>query len=326
MKTKILAILRKSQGYVSGQQLCEVLHVSRTAVWKVIEQLKEEGYEIEAIRNKGYRLCGSPDILSSAELESLAETNWAGKKVFYFDVTDSTNTRAKKLGEEGHPHGTVVAADRQTGGKGRRGCFWESPSGKNMYTSILLRPRFAPSKAPMLTLVMALGAAEAVQEMTDLDVRIKWPNDLVVNGKKICGILTEMSAEVDYINHVVIGIGINTNISDFPEELRSKATSLFLETGVTWRRAELIASVMRHFEANYEIFLQTENLSKLTEQYNHMLINKDRQVQIIETGSSWMGRASGINETGELQVEKEDGTIENVFAGEVSVRGVCGYV
>lgn len=166
-------MLRAADGYVSGQQICDRFHVSRTAVWKVIEQLKEEGYEIEAVRRRGYHLTGSPDVMSKAEIESRIETKWAGRNVFYYEETDSTNTRAKALGEEGAPHGTLAAADAQSAGKGRRGRGWESAPGKDIYMSILLKPQISPVQAPMLTLVMALSVVEAVKEETGLDAGIK---------------------------------------------------------------------------------------------------------------------------------------------------------
>lgn len=326
MKTEILTILRESEGYVSGQQLCEQMHVSRTAVWKVIEQLKKEGYTIEAVRNKGYRLTESPDVMSSAEIESLLETAWAGRDVLYLDETDSTNVQAKKLGEAEGKHGTLIVSDRQTAGKGRRGRGWDSPSGASIYMSILLRPDILPDKAPMLTLVMALAVARAVREITGEEAGIKWPNDIVLNKKKICGILTEMSAEIDYINHVVIGVGINVNTEDFPEEIKKTATSLFIETGKKWKRSEFIAAVMKYFEEYYEIFLKTQNLKMLQEIYNGFLVNKDSQVRVLEPGNEFDGWALGINETGELLVRKADGEITEIYAGEVSVRGIYGYV
>lgn len=326
MKTEILTILRESVGYVSGQQLCEQMHVSRTAVWKVIEQLKKEGYTIEAVRNKGYRLTGSPDVMSSAEIESLLETAWAGRDVLYLDETDSTNVQAKKRGEAEGKHGTLIVSDRQTAGKGRRGRGWDSPSGASIYMSILLRPDILPDKAPMLTLVMALAVVRAVREITGEEAGIKWPNDIVLNKKKICGILTEMSAEIDYINHVVIGVGINVNTEDFPEEIKKTATSIFIETGKKWKRSEFIAAAMKYFEEYYEIFLKTQNLKMLQEIYNGFLVNKDAQVRVLEPGNEFDGCALGINETGELLVRKSDGEITKIYAGEVSVRGIYGYV
>lgn len=326
MKTEILSMLRAADGYVSGQQICDRFHVSRTAVWKVIEQLKEEGYEIEAVRRRGYHLTGSPDVMSKAEIESRIETKWAGRNVFYYEETDSTNTRAKALGEEGVPHGTLAAADAQSAGKGRRGRGWESAPGKDIYMSILLKPQISPVQAPMLTLVMALSVVEAVKEETGLDAGIKWPNDLVINKKKICGILTEMSLEEEQISYVVIGVGINVNHDEFPEELAGRATSLKLESGKEWIRAKLVAQVMEKFEKNYEIFLKDGSLAGLKERYNGLLLNKEREVRVLDPKGEYTAFALGINEKGELLVERENGRRETVFSGEVSVRGIYGYV
>lgn len=325
MKSEILKILREADGYISGQQLCDQFQVSRTAVWKVVNQLKEEGYPIEAVRNKGYFLKELPDIFSKEELESRMHNAWAGCEVHFFPEIDSTNTKAKELGEAGASHGTLVVADRQVAGKGRRGRSWSSPAGENIYMTILLRPKMQPVKAPMLTLVMAYSVALAMQTY-DIEVGIKWPNDLVVNGKKVCGILTEMSTEIDFINYVIIGTGINVGTSRFPEEISQTATSLLKETGKEIPRAELTAEVMKQFETLYGQFEQTGDLSFLQDGYNAILVNFDRQVRILEPGRERNGIARGIDRQGELLVEYPDGTVEPVFAGEVSVRGIYGYV
>lgn len=326
MKSEILRLLKESNTYISGQQLCEQFQVSRTAIWKVIDQLKKEGYQIEAVRNKGYRLIESPDVMSKAEIESLMDTKWAGKNVVYYDEIDSTNNRAKEAGEKGDAHGTLFVADMQVAGKGRRGRVWKSPSGSSIYMTILLYPEVAPIKAPQLTLVMAIAVAEGIQKVTGLETKIKWPNDIVVNGKKICGILTEMSTEIDYINHVVIGVGINVNQDTFPEDIRSTATSLKIELGKKVKRSELIAAVMESFETCYETFMKTEDLSGLQELYNSMLVNRDREVKVLEPGNEYKAHALGINQTGELIVRMPDGEEKEIYAGEVSVRGVYGYV
>ena len=326
MKTEILKVLRESGGYVSGQQLCDSFGVSRTAVWKVIEQLKKEGYEIEVVRSRGYRLVESPDVMGQAELESLIRTRWAGRPVVYASETDSTNIQAKALGEKGASHGTLFVADRQTAGKGRRGRSWESPAGTSIYMTVLLRPGFLPSRAPMLTLVMALSVAEGITGETGLLAQIKWPNDIVVNRKKVCGILTEMSAEVDYINYVVTGAGINVNTECFPEEIAGTATSLYIEGGARVRRAKLAARIMERYEENYETFLAAEDLSGLKSAYNQLLVNRGKEVRILEPGNEYEAVASGINDTGELIVTARDGSRRAIFAGEVSVRGVYGYV
>ena len=238
MKTEILKLLRGTDGYVSGQQISEMTGVSRTAVWKTIRRLQEEGYRVEAVRNRGYRIVDGPDVMTKEELESLMKTRWAGKNIVYYDVTDSTNLRIRQLGDEGAPHGTLAVADRQTAGRGRRGRSWESPAGSSIYMSVLLRPEIPPDKAAMLTLVMACSVAEGIRGCLEQEVsgeiprvQIKWPNDIIINGKKLVGILTEMSSQIDYINHVTVGVGINVNMTEFPEAISQTATSLRLECG-----------------------------------------------------------------------------------------------
>lgn len=319
-------MLRQSDGYLSGQQLCDHFQVSRTAVWKAINQLKEEGYEIEAVRNKGYRIVDIPDRITEDAIKSCLETKWMAKNLEYYDEIDSTNNRAKALGEAGGADGTLFVAETQTAGKGRRGRCWQSPAGSSISMSILLRPVMNPSDAPMLTLVMAYAATKALREKTGLNIGIKWPNDLVVNGKKISGILTEMSAEIDYINHVVIGVGINVNQDTFPDDIKETASSLKMELGKRIKRSGLIAAVMKIFEKYYEIFQETEDLSGLQELYNSMLVNKDREVKVLEPGNEYKAYAIGINQTGELIVRTPDGKEKEIYAGEVSVRGVYGYV
>ena len=263
MKSEILEALRETDGYVSGQDLCNKFGVSRTAVWKAIKQLKEAGYEIEAVPNKGYHIVSAPDLMNKVELESIRNTTWAGQEIYYYDVTDSTNIRAKELAEEGHPSGTLVVADRQESGRGRRGRSWDSPSGTGIFMTLLLKPEMNPNHASMLTLVAAMAVARAISKCADTEALIKWPNDIVIGGKKICGILTEMSAQFDFINHIVIGIGINVHNEHFPEEIAETASSILLQTGKRIRRAELIEQILEQFEHYYAIFMETEDLSRL---------------------------------------------------------------
>lgn len=326
MKTEILRLLKEDGGYISGQRICNKFAVSRTAVWKAVEQLKKEGYEIEAVRNKGYRLIGSPDIISQAEIQSMVKTKWAGRNIIYYDETDSTNIQAKLAGENGAVHGTLAVADRQVAGKGRRGRSWESPKGMCVYMTLLQRPKIAPAKAPMLTLVMALSVAEAIRQETGMAAEIKWPNDIVLNKKKLCGILTEMSTEIHEINYVVTGVGINVNQEKFSGEIQERATSLLIESGHRIRRSELIAAVMERYEENYEIFMKTEDLSGLQEKYNRMLVNYNKEVRVLEPKGEYNAHASGINSQGELIVTTSEGEEKHIFAGEVSVRGIYGYV
>ncbi len=326
MKSEILRLLRETEGYISGQELCDRFSVSRTAIWKVMGQLKDEGYQIEAVRNKGYYLKESPDVLNKGSIASHMNTAIMGREVIYMDEIDSTNTKAKSLGEEGALEGMLVVADMQKSGKGRRGRQWESPKGQAIYMSLLLRPQFPPVKAPMLTLVMAYSIGKVLKEKEHLDVAIKWPNDLVVNRKKVCGILTEMSTEIDYINHVVIGVGINANTDSFPKELQDKATSLKIESKETILRARLVGYIMEEFEVQYQRFCEVQDLSYLQNEYNGMLVNCGKEVKVLEPGNEYEGVAIGINQEGSLLVRREENKIEEVFAGEVSVRGVYGYV
>lgn len=326
MKSKILNILRIKGDYVSGQELCEYFGVTRTAIWKGIRQLREEGYQIDAVKNKGYRLLESPDLITDVELGSRMDTNWAGGKLVYLDEVDSTNNYARKLAEDGVQHGTLVVADYQNGGKGRRGRTWVMPHRKAIAMSLIVRPDIRPEKASMMTLVTGMAVAEAIKKVTGLDTKIKWPNDIVINGKKISGILTEMSAEMDGINYVVIGIGINANFTEFPEELRETATSLQQQLGYPVDRGAIICMTMKIFEIYYERFMETQSMKGLAEEYQQMLANLDRQVRVLEPGNEYSGVARGIDETGQLLVEKENGETVAVYAGEVSVRGIYNYV
>lgn len=327
-KEEILKKLREAQDYVSGQELCEYYGVSRTAVWKAIRQLEKDGYEIEALNNKGYRLGNKEDadIFSKVGIESHMDTAWIGKKLVFHKETGSTNLDAKALAEAGEISGALVVADMQTQGRGRRGRGWDSPAGKDIYMTLLLRPQCRPEKASALTLVMALAVLEAIQEMLPQSCGIKWPNDIVMNNKKVCGILTEMSAELDGIHYVVIGVGINVNQTQLAEEIRDKATSLYLESGEQIDRSKLVARVMHYFEKNYALFEQGWDLTNLVEKYNEFLVNRDREVRVLDPQGEYNGIARGINEKGELLVERQsDGQLVRVYAGEVSVRGVYGY-
>lgn len=328
MKTEILKILRGTDGYVSGQELCDKLGVSRTAVWKVIGSLKEEGYEIDSVSRKGYRLLSSPDVVSESEIASRISDGVFGQKVVSYEITDSTNTRAKQLAEEGAVHGTLVVANMQTAGKGRRGRSWQQEEGSVIAMSLLLRPTFSPDKASMLTLLAAHSVAGAIEAVTGLPAAIKWPNDIVINRKKTVGILTEMSLGVEQaaIDYIVIGIGINVNNTAFPEDIRDMATSLYLEKGERVSRSALIAESMRRLEADYEAFLKTEDLSAILPDYNAHLISMNKEVRVLDPKGEYTGISRGMDAQGELLVERADGEIIKVYAGEVSVRGLYGYV
>lgn len=326
MKAEILSLLRERGSYVSGQELCEHFGVSRTAVWKAINQLKKEGYCIQAVQNRGYLLVSEDEVFGQNELESRMDTKWAGHPVSFYDTVNSTNLRAKLDADNGAPEGALVVADMQTAGRGRRGRTWSSPAGLNVYFTLILKPQYVPDKASMVTLVMALAVAEGIRETCGVEAGIKWPNDIVANGKKVCGILTEMSVERDFIHHVVIGVGINVGLQEFAPELAATATSLQAECGRKVPKAALVANIMKAFEKHYEVFRGKADLSGLIGSYNEMLVNRDREVRVLDPKGEYSGIARGINEVGELLVELPDGRVEKVYAGEVSVRGIYGYV
>lgn len=326
MKEEILRLLRSADGYISGQELCNRFGVSRTAVWKAINQLKEAGYEIEAQQNKGYRLMAAPDLMTEAEIKSLMHTEWVAKEVLYFDTIDSTNTKAQELAEKGYQSGTLVVADKQESGKGRRGRSWVSPSGTGIFMTLMIKPNINPNNASMLTLVAALAVAKAITSVTGEEALIKWPNDIMVNGKKVCGILTEMNAQFDYINHIVVGIGINVHNESFPEEISQMASSLMIEAGgKRFHRAQIIAETMSYFEQYYDTFLKTQDLSALVREYDKLLVNRNKSVRVLDPKEPFDGKAMGITPKGELIVDTWESR-KLVSSGEVSVRGIYGYV
>lgn len=275
-------------------------------------------------------------------LRKQIHTRWAGRQVRFFEEIDSTNLQAKREADAGAAHGLLFAANQQTAGRGRRGRSWSSPADTNIYFSLLLRPEFSPDKASMLTIVMAYAAAKGLektfgediwqmcsgkkQEAGQISSGIKWPNDLVLNGKKVCGILTEMGMEQNRMKYVIIGCGMNAGAQEFAPELADKATTLEKELGRKAERAELVGNIMAAFEEAYEIFAEEASLKRIQAQYNRLLVNRDREVCVLDPAGAYRGTAKGIDDAGELLVELADGTVQKVYAGEVSVRGIYGYV
>ena len=263
-------------------------------------------------------------IYNETTIADQIHTKWAGKTVHFARETDSTNLWIKRLAKEGASEGTLALAEFQSAGRGRLGRSWEVPEGTSVMMSILLRPKFEPQYAPTLTLVMGMAVAKAVKSL-GFDVSIKWPNDVVVSHKKICGILTEMGVRDGKIDYAVIGVGINVNIKEFPEEMADKATSLYLESGKEFDRSQIPGLVMEAFEEYYEKFAATCDLRGLKEEYESILANYNQPVRVLAK-EPYEGVARGITDGGELLVEKTDGTIVAVSAGEVSVRGLYSYV
>lgn len=261
----------------------------------------------------------------SKTISDAIHTKWTGNTVHFVEKTDSTNLLAKCLADAGAPHGTLAVAEFQTAGRGRFERRWQAPKGSSVMMSLLLRPAFEPQAAPMLTLVMGLSVAQAVQSL-GFEVQIKWPNDVVLSRKKICGILTEMHLDGTVISDVIIGVGININFTEIPTELQDKATSLSMEAGYFFDRNQVASAVLEKFEKNYEIFEKTCDLSGLKAEYEGLLANLGQPVRVLEKNNPYQGTALGIDNTGALLVRRMDGKISCVDSGEVSVRGLYEYV
>lgn len=326
MKTKILKRLKENDDFISGEKLSQEFDMTRSGIWKYINMLKEEGYIIESIPRRGYRITSTPDILTLEEIEKYLNTEFIGRKIHYFDSIDSTNNKAKQIALE-EAEGTLVIGEQQIEGKGRLGRKWISPSGKGIWMSIILKPDIEPYSVGSITLLGAASVYKALENMS-IDSQIKWPNDILIDGKKISGILTEMNAELNRINYLVMGIGINVNLDqeDIPEELRDKATSIKIKEGQAIDRKKLLANIVNEFEGLYKSFINEGNNSKAIDICRENSATIGKEVKIVQGKEEKIGKALNINDKGELVVEFNDGTIKSIFAGEVSVRGLDGYI
>ena len=322
MRKKILELILKNNEYISGEEISSLLGISRTAVWKNINKLKEEGYVFESSTKKGYRLIEVPNNLNDKELSILLNDKY---KVYVYDEVDSTNSEAKRISMDNKAEKIIVIGNRQTAGKGRRGRIWESYDENGIWFSILIRPNILPQNASMLTLIAGLSVVNSIKKITNLDTMIKWPNDIVINGRKISGILTEMSSEIDYINYVIIGIGINLNNTSFSENLKNIATSIYNEIGMAISKKELFLEIIQNFDKLYNEFLETENLEKIISEYNQVCINIGRDLIIEKNNEKIFGTGVRVNSDGELVIKTLNDEIISVSSGEVSVRGIKGY-
>lgn len=323
MREKILRLLREHRGeYFSGEQISKILAVSRTAVWKHIQVLKQTGYDIESHPKLGYCLRQIPDLLKPEEIKAKLFTQEFGRNIYYFDDIDSTNKKAKQLAIDGCPHGTAVIAEAQNLGKGRLSRGWFSPKYKGIWLSIVLRPPFAPAEAAKSTLMAAVAINKAIKRVSKIDCGIKWPNDILCGGKKLVGILTEISAEMDGINYLVIGQGINVNttVDEFPEELRNIATSVAIECGHTVSRLELTIALLEELENIYNIAVN-KGFADVFNEWRSMSVTLGQMVDVIGIDSRFSGIAKDINEYGELIVQTDDGE-KCVIAGDVSIRPI----
>ena len=319
LREQIVKILLESgDKVVSGAELSSSLGVSRTAVWKHINQLRTGGYEIESVPSHGYRLIACPDLLLPASIQIGLETSCVGNNIEYHGQIDSTNQRAQILAEQGAAEGTVVLAESQQAGRGRMGRSWSSPPGVNVYTSVILRPSLALAEASQLTFMAAVAVARALEQACGVMVNVKWPNDILLNGKKVAGLLNELSAETEGIHYVVLGIGVNLNMdaAQFPDDLRYPATSIKLETGNHVERNMFVRTLYTEIDSLYQLLLE-RGFAPIRLAWESLFALNGIKVEIDDGGSGIHGIVAGIAEDGALLVDTGAALPQAVYSGDV---------
>ncbi|WP_373229681.1 biotin--[acetyl-CoA-carboxylase] ligase [Cohnella sp.] len=319
-KDSLLSLLEAEAGeYVSGEEISRKMNVSRTAIWKQVRKLETEGYIIEAVPRLGYRLTGKPSRLSVHELLPKLNTRSFGRNLRLLNTVHSTQDELRGLAEQGAQEGTLVIAEQQTNGRGRMGRSWISPAGKGIWMSLLLRPPVPLPHTPQLTLLAAVALSRAISRIIPIIIGIKWPNDLLVDGKKISGILLESAAEDERLRYVVVGLGVSVNLEpeDYPEELLLKAASLKMVSGSTINRSDLIAAILEEFERLYGLYLD-EGFAPIRALWEAHSVTLNQQTQLNTPQGSFVGVPRGLDDMGGLQVELEDGSYRTVYSAEVS--------
>lgn len=324
MKEDTLSILKDSRSFLPLSEICERLGIPMAQAADDIDDLRSLGYEIEYCAQKGYRLISIPDILYPEEILPALKTKYMGRVIIHCGSISSTNELARKRAASGDGEGLIVIAEEQTGGKGRLGRKWVTPKSAAIAMSIVLTPGTAPSEAPGITLVTGLAVCRAIKSSTGLKAEIKWPNDIIINGKKVCGILTEMSASLDRVNYVIVGVGVNVNIYEFPDDIKDIATSLCIETGSRVSRKDVLSSILLEFEKLYEEFKKT-GFNKIIGPYKESCATLGKAVRVISVSESFEGQAVDVARDGALIVRRSDGEVRRVLSGDVSVRGLNGY-
>ena len=319
-KDQLLRYLKEKKGnWVSGEALSKQLTVSRTAIWKHISTLRGEGYGIESSPKKGYLLRKISDLLLPNEIRESLDTKVFGRKgIVYYSQINSTNTKAKELAATDAPEGTLVVAEQQVKGRGRKGRTWFSPSEGGIYISLILKPHISPGEAPKITMLTGVVVAETLLKLTPCKINIKWPNDILVNGKKIAGILTEMSTEMDVIEYIVVGLGMNVTTPRFPDDIKDKATSLLIETGKYFSRVMFIREYLKWYEKYYEIFTRI-GFEPVIQRWKE-LTNIIGQMVIAEVaGKKYIGEVHDIDNDGILILKDKKRELHRIFSGDVTV-------
>lgn len=325
MRNKIINIFfKQGQEFISGEELSKQLGISRAAIWKHIKSLREEGYNIESVNKKGYRLIEKPnDLLNSQNIGYGLNTEYIGKNVIHFETIGSTNDYAKSIADNADD-GTVIISEEQTKGKGRLGRSWKSNISEGVWMSMILKPNISPYEAPFLTLIAGASIAKALNKL-GINASIKWPNDVIVNNKKVCGILTELSTEIQRINNIVLGIGINVKTMEFDSEIAGVATSLHRE-GFRVSRVDLVKNILSEFEILYLDYIINKSKDMtldICRKYSAVIGN---EIYILKNDSKELVECIDISEDGNLVIKTKDGVTKEIFSGEVSIRGLKGYV
>ena len=321
MKAEVLKALSESDGFVSGEEISRAVGKTRTAVWQWIEELRADGYVIEAVTRRGYRLVSRPDRVYPWEIERHLDTRFVGRKIHYHEYIGSTNDEAKLAVRNGAPEGTVVVAEAQVKGRGRRGRSWVSPYGAGVWSSAILRPKISPYDAPKVALIAALAVVRGIEEATGVGAEIKWPNDVLVGGRKVAGILVEMDAEIETVRAIVVGMGVNANVpmDALPAEVRATAGSLSDAAGVKIDRALLLGRMLTHLERLYVAWTK-RGFDGLLPELKEKTATLGKRVRVIEAASEWEGKALDIAPDGALIVEDGARAPRRVYAAEVSIR------
>lgn len=318
-RDQILSLFYGRKGdCLSGQEISEQLGISRAAVWKQVKSLREQGFRIEAKHAQGYRLLEAPELLLSTDIKRSLETRVIGSEIISLQEVDSTNVQIKKLAERGAAEGTVLIADRQSAGRGRLGRRWESPSGVNLYCSILIKPQMPVQQAPQLTFLSSVAVVETLSEVCSLSAQVKWPNDILVNGAKICGLLNEMDAETEMLHYVILGIGVNLNmaVEQFPPQLNYPATSVLREMGQRVDRARFLKVLLEKIDQSYDD-LQKDGFASIRRRWESLCDIMNKRVSVSQQFDELTGTVVGLDPDGALRVQGDTGGIERILAGDV---------
>jgi BirA family transcriptional regulator, biotin operon repressor / biotin---[acetyl-CoA-carboxylase] ligase len=322
IRKQLLEAFAEANGeFLSGQTLAKILGCSRTAVWKHIEELRKEGYQLEAVRKKGYRIVQAPDKVTENEIQFGLQTKRLGQTIYYEESVESTQKIAHRLSYEGYPEGTLVISEEQVAGRGRMTRSWYSPKYTGIWMSLILRPNLPPQKAPQFTLIAAVAISQAIEEISGIESEIKWPNDILIRGKKVTGILTELQADADKIHSIIIGMGINVNQSstDFAADIKPIATSIAIEAKKKIPRAQLVRRILEKLEIYYDLYME-EGFRPIKLMWESRAVSIGKNIIARTINGTIEGKALGITDEGILQLEDAQGIIHHIYSADIEIK------